>query len=512
MNTKTIIRTGLLLIAVAAVALAPIISGRRNSAKNRENILTFDVRKGTLVISITESGTIEAQDKIILKSAVEGGTTIIWIIDEGKQVKKGDLLVELDASKLEENLFARQIKVQNAESGFMRTKEDLEITKNQAASDIEKAEVTLRFAQQDYKKYVEGEYPQQLREAEIHITLAKEDLQRSEEKLKWSNVLFKQKLISQTELQADELAAKKAALDLELAHGKQSLLDDYTNKRELARLKSDIKQAEMALERVQRKAKSNILQTEIDLAAKKAEFKRQSDKLKEDEDQIKATKIFAPSDGLVLYASSLSGKHGRKQEPLAAGSSVYERQPIILLPNTSKMMASIKIHETNIKKLSKGMPAHITVDALPDCDFTGHIEHIAPLPDPSSFWMNPDLKVYNTEVYIDTRSTNLRSGMTCEVEIIAETHTNALYVPIQSVIRINGESKVFIVNKYGETESHTVDTGSNNGRMIHILSGISENDQVMLSPPLTNSERAPLPNKTPAKEKPQPTKGNRERK
>jgi HlyD family secretion protein len=249
----------------------------------------------------------------------------------------------------------------------------------------------------------------------------------------------------------------------------------------------------MALERIQRKAKSNILQTEIDLAAKKAEFKRQSDKLKEDEDQIKATRIYAPSDGLVLYASSVSIKHGRNKEPLAAGSSVYERQAIILLPDTTKMMASIKIHETNIKKLSLGMPAHITVDALPDCDFSGHLEHIAPLPDPSSFWMNPDLKVYNTEVYIDSSTANLRSGMTCEVEIIAETHTNALFVPLQSVIRINGKPKVFTVNKYGETKSVTVQTGSNNGRMIHILSGISQGEQVMLTPPLSNSERKTIP-------------------
>ncbi len=36
--------------------------------------------------------------------------------------------------------------------------------------------------------YVEGEYPQLLREAEVRITLAEEDLQRAEEKLKWSRV------------------------------------------------------------------------------------------------------------------------------------------------------------------------------------------------------------------------------------------------------------------------------------------------------------------------------------
>ncbi len=503
-------RRKLWIAAAFIIVLAISISkhNQRAGGINKDDALTFDVRRGSLVISITESGSIQAQDKIVIKSEIEGNTTILWVIDEGTQVKKGDLLIELDSSKLEEQLFTRQLQVQSAQSGFVRTREDLAITKSQAESDIEKAETTLRFAHQDQEKYIKGEYPQELRESEVRITLTEEDLQRSEEKLKWSRVLFEQKLISQTELQADALAAKKALLDLELAKGKKALLEQHTNTRELAKFASDIKQAEMALERVSRKAKSNILQTETELATKEAELKRQSDKLSSIEKQIKATRITAPSDGLVLYATSTGSGHWRNsQEPLAAGSSVREREALIHLPDTTKMMALIKIHETNVKKISINMPARITVDALPDKIFNGHVNQIAPLPDPTSFWMNPDLKVYNTEIYIDNVTRDLRNGMTCEVEIIAEAHASALYIPLQSVVKIKNETTVFIVGKHGKSEERTVKTGSDNNRMIHIISGLEEGEKVLLTPPLANSER----NAKPVEEMLPTTEGQKDR-
>ncbi len=135
------------------------------------------------------------------------------------------------------------------------------------------------------------------------------------------------------------------------------------------------------------------------------------------------------------------------------------------------------------------MPARINIDALSDQIFSGHVNHIAPLPDPSSFWMNPDLKVYKTEIYIDNVANDLRNGMTCEVEIIAEAHTNALYIPLQSVVKIENRATAFVVVKHGKTEKRTIKTGSDNNRMIHIISGLEEGEKVLLAPPLTNSER-----------------------
>jgi HlyD family secretion protein len=107
---------------------------------------SFKVKKGPLRISVTESGTIQAKEKIIVKNEVEGNTSIIYIVDEGTKVKKGDLLVELDSSNLVDQKIDQEIMVQNADASFVSARENLAVTKNQAKSDVDKAQLAYDFA------------------------------------------------------------------------------------------------------------------------------------------------------------------------------------------------------------------------------------------------------------------------------------------------------------------------------------------------------------------------------
>ena len=103
---------------------------------------------------------------------------------------------------------------------------------------------------------------------------------------------------------------------------------------------------------------------------------------------------------MVVYATT--GKAGRGNvEPLAEGQEIRERQELIYLPTTTSMMADVKIHESSLQKVAEGLPVRITVDAVPGKVFMGHVGKIGLLPDAQSMWMNPDLKVYNTEIFLD---------------------------------------------------------------------------------------------------------------
>ncbi len=169
----------------------------------------YEVKSGPLIIDVVESGTIKAREQLVIKNEVEGKTSILYLIPEGTQVKKGDLLVELDASTLMDAKIDQEIKVQNAEATFVNATETLAVVENQAKSDLDLAKLTLEFARQDLKKYTDGEYPNDLQKARAEITLAQEELARARERLEWSKTLYEEKFISQTELAADELAEKK---------------------------------------------------------------------------------------------------------------------------------------------------------------------------------------------------------------------------------------------------------------------------------------------------------------
>jgi len=467
------------LIVLVAAAVALRLGGRDNPLASEP---LFTVEEGPLTISVIESGTIQSKEKVIVRSAAEGRNTILSIVPEGRMVQTGDLLIELDASAIVERQNDQQIRVENTQAAFTQAREKLEVVRNQAQADVEKAELDLKFARLNLEKYTEGEYPNQLRQAEADIAIANEELQRADDKLTWSRKLAESGYITRSELQGDELARKRSALNIELAQNKLDLLQKYTYVQEFEKRKSDVSQAEMALDRIRRRAASDVVQAEADLRAKESEDERQRIALDKLARQIEACRIAAPSNGMVVYATSVSSRRWN-QEPLGVGQQVIERQDLIYLPADEGMMAEIRIHESALSKIVTGMPARVTVDALPGRTFYGTLGKIAVLPDANRSWMNPDLKVYACEIHFEGVNEGLRPGMNCQAEVIIAEYERAVYVPVQCVTRLDGQTVVYGMGRKGP-EPRPVTVGFDNNRMIRIESGVMPGDQVLLAPPL----------------------------
>ena len=477
---------GAIVVVASIVLIAVWLKVVRGGEDPMSNLSTFVAKRGPLTISVLESGTIKAREQIILKNEVEGRTSIISLVPEGTRVKKGDLLVELDASQLADNKIDQEIRVQNAEAAYINATESFAVVKNQAESDIDKAKLTLEFAEQDLDQYQEGLYPNKLTAANAKITLAEEELKRAQQTLEWSEKLYEEKYIPETELLGDQLSKSRRDLDLTLSRNDLKLLEEFTKTRDIAQLESDVHQATMALERTERKARADVVQAEADLKAKELEYKRQQDKFKKFEDQIAKANIYAPVDGMVIYATSAQrggGHFGDSREPLQEGVQVFERQELIYLPTAESTMAEVAIHESSLEKVRVGLPAIITIDALPGKKFLGRVARIAPLPDARSMFMNPDLKIYNTQIYLEDNDSSLRTGMSCKAEVVVEQYQDEVYIPVQAVLRVGGEPTVYVL-KEKAFEPRTVEIGLDNNRMVHIVGGLNEGEVVLLTPPL----------------------------
>jgi HlyD family secretion protein len=144
-------------------------------------------------------------------------------------------------------------------------------------------------------------------------------------------------------------------------------------------------------------------------------------------------------------------------------------------------MAKVQIHESNLSKVKLGLGVRVTVDALPGREFTGHIAHIAQLPDAQSIFMNPDLKVYDSEIYLDGDGSDLRTGMSCRAEIMIEQYETAMYVPVQAVVFSNSRAMVQVVIG-SRVENREVEVGLDNNRMIRIISNLKVGERVLLTP------------------------------
>ena len=478
----------------------------RGSDKPGQDMPTFAARRGPLTISVVESGTIKARDQVIIKNDVEGRTSIITLVPEGTRVHKGELLVELDASTLQDSKIDQEIRVQNTEAAYINAKENLAIVTSKADSDVNEAELAVEFAQKDLMKYEKGQYPKDVNEVNKRITLAREELGRAQQTLEWSIKLLAEKYLSETEKANDEIAVKRKRLEVELAEADLQLLRDFTHPRQVRQLQSDVQQAVSALDRAKRKAEADKRQAQADLTAKEAEYTRQQTKLQKILDQLTKTRIVAPNDGLVVYATSTKGGlAGMLKEPLAEGQQVFERQELIYLPADASAMAEISIHEASLAKVRVGQPAIVTVETLPDKRFLGTVGLVAPLPDSAGMFLNPDLKVFKTQIYLDTDDPALRSGhdlpgrdhhrairrrgLRARAGRDAQSRRDALvYVP-------DGKSVV----------PCKVEIGMDNNRMVRIVSGLKEGQAVVLDPPLKSSadvglERGTEPNATARKE------------
>ena len=447
--------------------------------------LTYTASYEPFTISISESGTIESRNRVVIKSQVQGQQTIIFLKPEGAAVKPGDLLVELDSSSLKDKLTEEEIELEDAEAELIAARENLAVVKNQAEADIAQAKLDFEFAKQDLAKYREGEYAMSLKQAISKITLARAELQQSEDRLNGSAELYEKRYISETELESDQLAKQRAQMDLELALQEKKLLETYTYKRQIAQLESDVEQAELALERAERKARANIAQAEARFSARRAEVQREQVSTKDLRARIENCRILAPTEGMVVYAPQ-----GNRWNAsiLEEGMSVRERQELIYLPTAEEMSAQISVHESMMNKLAVGQLANITVDALPGRKFTGKVTSIAVMPEDGGWW-NPDLKQYKTELTINEVSPALRSGMTCKADILVAHYNEALTVPLQAVLRVGNKPTVFTRGRNGVPEPQVIEVGMDNNRKVRVISGLEAGTEVLLNPPLAEAER-----------------------
>jgi HlyD family secretion protein len=477
---KILLGCTILVLIVASVAL-------RNRKPKEQEVPVVKVQEGPLTISVTTAGSIQSRDKVVVANELEGANTVIWVVDEGTPVKTGDPLIEFNASELIEKRNEQEIVVANTESAVTVTKEKLEIVKGDCEASLLDSEVELSLAKMDRKKYESGDYPQQKNQFEADITLADEEVQRAMEKLEWSKRLAESSFLTRTDLQADELELKRKQINYEMAKTKLDVLTNYTVLQQQAVLGSRLRKAERANVRVAWQNKATLRQVQSELRARCREYDRATNRLAELNVQIEKSKIVSPTNGIVLYASTV--QISRRQwwvKPLAVGGTVVERQELIYIPLESGMVVETMVPEASLTKISRGMLAKIKIDAFPGREFDGKLVKIGVLPDGQSASLNPDLKLYKCEIECDFQDMTIRPGMSCDVELIKESINKALYLPVQCVVRENGIPVVY-VRKNGKWNPQMVRVGFDNNRMIHILGGVVVGDEVMMAPPIKES-------------------------
>jgi len=475
-------------IAIAALAVLVLLwfFVLRSPADGEGATSYHEVKRGDFTVSVVEGGNLAAVSEVSIRNQVEGTARIISIVPEGSYVRKGDLLVELDSAQARDQLNQQQINYEKAMFAVEQARAQLEIQRSATNSEYLAALLKLKFAEIDRDKYDQGQRLVDLVEASNKVVSAQAQLEVNSLTLSNSIRLAEKGYETKQRVDGDRLTVLNNLNSLIVASNAIQMLLEFDVPKQTNKFASDVMQASQELDRVVSQNERRMAQYEADLTAQSNTLVFSKEKLLRDRMNFTNTTILAPQDGLVVYA--ISEGHFSSESLIEAGATVRNRQELIKLPDLSRMKVVVKVHESHINMIRPGLPAYVVLDSAPDQRFAAVVEKVAPLPNTQDRWANPNLKVYNTDVYLTEPIPNVKPGVSAKAEIIITNIANTLSVPIQTVTTYKGMQVVYTVNG-AKQEPKPVETGMYNTKFIEITQGLKEGDRVLLSPPFDLQEK-----------------------
>lgn len=454
--------------------------GRLSGSSGADLTETYLVKPISFPVLLKEKGEIKAKESIDIKCEVEGRSTIIWLIEEGSYVKKGDLLVELASEDIDERIRNQEIQLANKTAAYQSAQKEYEIQLDRNASEIRKAELKLKLAELELEKYQKGDYMQRLREADLAVERAQVVLQRKRSDVATSRKLAEKGYITKAELEQDEFEYYEAQVELEKAKLAKHILVTYTHPKELAQKQADVEEARKELERVKKSAKASEQKYQAERDGRKAELEIVRERLSKLREQKAKCKIYAPAPGLVVYHT---GGRWWNRDRIVEGAEVRERQKLITLPDTSVMQVRVRVHEAKRNLVQKGQPAIVEVDSLPGKQFSGVVTKVAEVADSQNRWLNPDLKEFETIITLDQADPNLKPGASATVQIIVDRLDNVLAVPVQAVFAKGPKRYVFVGSRPDQAKPAEVKLGISSTDYVEVLEGLAQGQRVLLTVP-----------------------------
>ncbi len=152
------------LASLAAIGALTSCTGRTAEDMAADSPEIYTVQQADLVVSIREKAEIQAERETRVRSEVEGQAQVIKLITEGKQVKAGDVLIELDVSDLEDRKANQAITVSRAQASLLSARKDFEILGKELIAEERSAESKLLIAEMSLEKFL-GALPKNARAA-----------------------------------------------------------------------------------------------------------------------------------------------------------------------------------------------------------------------------------------------------------------------------------------------------------------------------------------------------------
>ncbi|MDA9923710.1 efflux RND transporter periplasmic adaptor subunit, partial [Verrucomicrobiales bacterium] len=236
----------------------------------------------------------------------------------------------------------------------------------------------------------DGEAEQTIRRMKEEAQVAASELSVKEESVAGAKRLFEKDFITRQTLDNEMVTLDKAELALQRSKTELELFRDYEFPKEAEKMLSNYEEALLSLIRTKREEMAKMSQIYARYRSAKRRYDLELKKRENLEEQIASCVIRAELPGLVAYGGAKDNYYtSRYYEGISEGATLKTGQPIITIPDMSKLGVEVNIHESHIKKIELGQKVYITAESVPDKTLIGRISKVAVLPDSNASRYNP---------------------------------------------------------------------------------------------------------------------------
>ena len=450
--------------------------------------LLAEVKRGPLIVSVTERGDVEADKKKVISNELRWPATIKQVVSDGTLVKEGDLVIQFECKELNDALIKAKLDVASAENLYVEASENFKMKKKDLANKVVQAEHALLDAQQNLLRYQKGEGPVTLRQAQSDVDLAQQELTLAQKELDFMHTvndlpeMKDNQPYSKKDLDAKGLEVKRKAAAVENAKAKVDMIREYDDQKELRKLNDAITDAQLQFEQSQVEEKTQLLVAEATTQTRNSTLEMNKNNLSlllEDETKLL---VKATQSGLVIYKTSRYD-WDRSKTTVAVGEKIESRQQLMIIPDMTSLQINTKISEALKDQVTLGLESYVRMDAQPDVVLKGTVTKVAPVPESQGWWASRNMKVYTVIVKVgEEQQSLLKPEMTAKVEIVLARLTDVLYVPIAAVFSEQEQTYCWKVSGSSQ-EKVPVKVGRMSDAAVEIVSGLVQGDKVLLAQP-----------------------------
>lgn len=480
-------RVALIATVLPVVALSAAVAQLREPAFQPVQLHDFlEVQHEPFELLLSQMGPVESAKNTAIINRCEYSTRIISVVPEGTWVNEGDVVLELDSSKIVERLNEQEIQVVQAEKLLKDAEEDVRIQELTNASRIAAAELKAQLADLQARGYLEAEYPRTLHSLEGAAVLAAEDLNAAEKQHEFVHSMVRLGYRTVSELDNERLKLLKARQTFELAQSKVKILQDFTYNRTAMQLTALAEESLRELERTKSLARTAMMSRNRRLLSRQKTYDLQVETLNRLKENIASCTLRAPRSGEVVLGVGSSSSNTALEE----GSSVWFLQTLATIPDRQRLQVSLRIHESRIRLMQIGQLADVVIDAFPHEKLNGRVTSISTVPLSGRF-PNYDLKEYKATVEINADPSHLSRiapGMTAQVAVRAADLPAAIAIPLTSSVQIAGQHYAF-VRRGADVEIRPIEIGFVNDQKIEVRSGLDAGEQIVIKPRVSCADR-----------------------